>query len=649
MSRHVLSGVITVMTILASFAPASLQGAEKSDAVLETIPAKVLFCVRINNLNKTTGVLDQYLMGIAPVTTAGFIKGQLGMMFGNFELKGFDLDGSFAIFATAESAEQAPDIYFLLPVTDYSQVIDPNFRVSQPDSNSISTVGTGPKGQFFIKQVGSFALMSKGYGKLGDMAGAIKSGRAAGLIKSLDASQVKQATSEPIWAYANIVKISAVYKTQIADGIEEIKKQAENPGAGIQQQIDRLEQTKSRLATADPNSPVIASINEQIESLRARKQQLQAQKPPAGVGKIMGALGTVLNDFMQQTNSVTLACNPSPDVLNFRTNINALAGSEMASALVAEGEHPAKNNLAGFAEDGAAMNFIGWMNHPLMKKINTKSIDILAQAIGEDPNSANMMKIKSLCNEMIDSTGDRLLCSVSAEPNAKPLFEAKYVLAIKNAEQFNRVTDEFMQMWKGSVFDDLYKSIGMETSFSIKRGVDSYKGIPIDAATLSMKFADMNLPEAQMLNAMYGPGFDYRWTTIDGLWVCRISSDPNAIYKLIDRVKAGPPAQLCSEMQKAMAIIPDADKWDVIFTYNYLRLLKMMSGMMPAEMPQINIPSKSNLVFAAMAGGKGTLSLDAALPKEHLQEMMMAFQMMMQMQMQHQMQQTPKGTPPKIQ
>jgi hypothetical protein len=61
-------------------------------------------------------------------------------------------------------------------------------------------------------------------------------------------------------------------------------------------------------------------------------------------------------------------------------------------------------------------------------------------------------------------------------------------------------------------------------------------------------------------------------------------------------------------------------------------------------MPQMDIPSKSNLVFAARVEN-GSFTLDAALPKEHLQEMMMAFQMMMQMQMQQQMQQTPQGMP----
>jgi hypothetical protein len=163
--------------------------------------------------------------------------------------------------------------------------------------------------------------------------------------------------------------------------------------------------------------------------------------------------------------------------------------------------------------------------------------------------------------------------------------------------------------------------------------VEKYKGVPIDVAKLSMKFTDTNSPEAKALEMMYGSGFEYCWAIVNGLWVCRISGDPNAIYKLIDQVKAGTPAQACSEMQKAMSIIPDAGSKDAIATYNYLRLMKAMQAFAPMPFTMPDMPSKSNLVFAAKVDN-GSFALDFALPKEHLSEMMMAFQMMMQQQMQ---------------
>jgi hypothetical protein len=157
-----------------------------------------------------------------------------------------------------------------------------------------------------------------------------------------------------------------------------------------------------------------------------------------------------------------------------------------------------------------------------------------------------------------------------------------------------------------------------------------------------MKFSDGNSPELQMVNNMYGQGINYRWAIVNGLWVCKISNDPNAVYELIDRVKAGPPPQMCAEMQKAMSLLPDADSKDFIATYNYLRLFKAMKITMPLPMPAIDVPTKSNLVFAAKLQN-GTVTLDMALPKEHLAEIMTMFQMIMQQSIQQQQLMT---TPP---
>jgi hypothetical protein len=632
MFRHTILTTLAAIIILALCVPAIVQGADKGDAVLGTIPADAIFCVRINNLNQTTGNLDQYIMGVSPmpVSTAGLIKGQLGMMFGNPELKGFDVNGSFAAFATAESGDKEPDIYILLPVTDYAQLTDPNFRVSQPDSNGISAVGMGPSGQFFIRKTGSFAMMSKDYRKLSSMAGLMSGAKATSLSSSLNAAQVKQSASEPIWAYANMVKISSVYKTQISDGIEEMRKYAADPGMAFQSKIDNLEKTKKQMAAKDPNSPAIVGFDAQIESLKTQKAQMQ--KSPAFMAGLMNAFAGYAKEFMQQSKSVTLSCDPKPAVLNFRVGLDALPATEMAGMFVAEGA--AKNNpLLGYTEDGAAMNLVGRINHPSYKKLNAKCVDLMAIMAGKDANDPNIVKTKKLLDDSADSIGDFIACSFKVDPNAKPFFDVKYVLEVKDVNRFNKVTDEFIRLWTGSAFNDLYKSMGMETSFTVKRGVEKYKGVPIDVAKLSMKFTDTNSPEAKALEMMYGSGFEYRWAIVNGLWVCRISGDPNAIYKLIDQVKAGTPAQVCSEMQKAIAVIPDAGSKDAIVTYNYLRLMKAMQAFAPMPFTMPDVPSKSNLVFAAKVEN-GSFALDFALPKEHLSEMMMAFQMMMQQQMQ---------------
>jgi hypothetical protein len=391
-----------------------------------------------------------------------------------------------------------------------------------------------------------------------------------------------------------------------------------------------MEKTKNQMAAKDPNSPMIARLDAQIESMKAQKEQVQ--KTPAFMAGLMNAFVGYSKDFMQQSKSLTLSCNPKPAVLNFRFGLDALPGTEMAGMFVA-GDAAKNNPLAGYTEDGAAMNLVGRINHPAFKKLNAKAVDLVAIMAGKDANDPNIVKIKKLCDDYADSMGDFTVCSLKVDPNAKPFFDAKYVLEVKDANRFNKVIDEFVRLWTGSVFNDLYKNMGMETGFTIKHAADNYKGVPIDVAKLSMKFTDTNSPQAKMLEAMYGSGFEYRWAVVNNLWVCRISSDPNAIYKLIDQVKAGPPAQICPEMQKAIALIPDAGSEDAIATYNYLRLMKAMQGFSPMPFTIPDVPSRSNLVFGAKIGN-GSLAIDFALPKEHLSEMMTAFQMMMQQQMQ---------------
>ena len=187
---------------------------------------------------------------------------------------------------------------------------------------------------------------------------------------------------------------------------------------------------------------------------------------------------------------------------------------------------------------------------------------------------------------------------------------------------------------------DFYKSMGMEMSFTMKRGTDNYKGVSIDSAKLVMKSTEPNSPQGQMLNTMFGDGFNYRWGMVNGLWVCAVSNEADSdVRKLIDQAKTGRP-QIGNEMKAALAILPGAEKADFVATYNYLRLFKMIGAIMPIPMPQMDFPTKSNIVIAGKPGN-GKMVVDIALPKEHLTEITKAFQTLQQQKMM--MQQRPEG------
>ena len=50
--------------------------------------------------------------------------------------------------------------------------------------------------------------------------------------------------------------------------LEEMRKHLADPGMGIQSNIDNLEKTKQQMAVKDPNSPAIARLDAQIDSLK---------------------------------------------------------------------------------------------------------------------------------------------------------------------------------------------------------------------------------------------------------------------------------------------------------------------------------------------------------------------------------------------
>jgi len=171
--------------------------------------------------------------------------------------------------------------------------------------------------------------------------------------------------------------------------------------------------------------------------------------------------------------------------------------------------------------------------------------------------------------------------------------------------------------------------------------------VPIGSMSFDMKMADANSPQAQMLTAMYGGGFNYRYAVVEKNLFMTVCGDPNSsIRKLIDTAQAGGPAKVCSEITQATALVPQADRADFLGTLNVLRLAKIVLAFVPMPLPALpDVPTASNLVFSGRVAD-GSFTLDIAVPKQHLMEITTAVQMIMQQKMQQQMQQGGQKPPP---
>jgi hypothetical protein len=598
-SKHSRNAVVVWFFVLLSFAAgaqAEISRGSTVDELLQILPADSLFCVRVNNLDQTLSTIDQFLAGVLPQSSevSMLVRMQFAKILGSPELNGVNMGGNFALFgitAIGKSPGSKPSDTFigaLVPITDYKQFIEGNPNLSPPDANGVSKNTSSEFGGMLIKKVGNYALIGPyESGTFGATAKLI-SVKSAKLGSVLDAAEVQQAM-KPLWVYGNVQQASKSFGPLLFGQLEQMKKMM-------------LSMESSKQGSMGPTV------------------------------KIMDMYIAIFETLMKETKSLSLAVRPRPNACNLSFSVSAVPGTEMANMFVTDTSIVKENRLLGYLEDGAMMNFAGKMNTPLWKKLNLKSIDLLTAIAGEAMTAEDIAKMKTMTTDMISALGGPVVFSFFIDANSKPPFALKYALEVKDTDKFNKVIEEAMEIMNAGGIADFYKSLGIEMGFTIKRGIGSYKGVSIDSAKLMMKSTDPNLPQGQMIDTMYGDGFEYRWAIVDGLWVCTIGGDVDStIRKLIDDVKAGGPKQMAAEMKAALTLLPEAGRADFMGTYNFLRLFKMAGAMagafMPVPMPvaQMDIPTKSNIVFAGKAGNN-RMTVDIALPKEHLIEIIAAFQ-----------------------
>jgi hypothetical protein len=592
--------------LAATSSPAGGQGSAQpaGDKLLQMIPAESLFCVRVNNLDGTLAQIDQFLAGVSPMGVSMLARAKLAQVTGNPDLAGLNMAGDFAIFGSP-ALRKAPglkpsDMFIgvLAPVTDYKQLIDSSPNLGPPDAGGISNNTSSKFAGMLIKQVGSYSLVSSGEsGAFAEVARSLSSGQIPGLQTVLDEDQLEQATKQPIWVYGNVQVAFKAFEAEISGGLEQMKKAMQSIKA------------KEKPFATDPNA-------------------------------IVNMYSSMLDILMKETRSLSLAARPQPSAFNLRLSVSAVPGTEMASMFVAAPSKAHGKDVLGYLQDGAVMNVAAKMKSPFVRKLYTRGIDLFATFAGDTLPANEIEKMKALAVDGIDSLGDTAAFSFAVEPQSKPPFAIKYVVAVKDERKFNRVIEQGTEMMETPAIVDFYKSLGMEIGYTLNRNVSSYKGVSIDSARFTMKSTDANSPAGQIITAMYGGGFNYRWAMVDGTWVCAVSGDPDSeVRKLIDEVKAGGPRQIATEMKAALALIPDAGEADFVGTYNFLRWFTVMFAMMPIPMPQMDIPTKSSVVWAANLGD-GKMVVEIALPKEHLMEMMAVFQAMQQQKMQQQQKQS---------
>ena len=578
----------TAISFLAMLLLVNAAALGADNEILKIIPADSLFCIQINNLDFTLSQTDQYLSGILPpmMGTQMAVRMGLAKLFGNPALDGINTSGSLDVFADAGGGKSMEEmVTIVIPVADYQKLVNSSPNLNPPDANGISTLKIGG----FVTQVGNFVFVKPpdvDYGSLLTLKKSVAGAEFKSLASSLDSASAVQAASGPVWIYCNMPEVQKTFGPQITAAFEAMKKQFE-------------------------------------------------QMPPGtfgttgSVADIMNIYFDIIKGFMSQSKYVSLTIKPQPDCLSVGITAASLPGTKMASLFTTDALTKKENKLRPYLQNRVMINFSG----DITGKLHSEATKLFADWFSKKTTPEKAAKIQALVNDMAAVCNGNSAVSASIDPNSKPPFSELIVSEISDKDKFNKMVDKGAELVNSSIVNDFYKDLGMplQCSLIVKRGVENYNGVSIDSAVLAMKLADANSPQAQMMKQMYGDGITYRWAIVNNLSVCAIGGDSDAkLKKLIDQVKAGGPTQACSEIKDALAVLPGPEKANCIATFNLVRCFDFLPMMMPM-MPKMNIPTKSNLVFAGKMDN-GSVTIDMALPKAHLMEIVQVVQSMVQMQ-----------------
>jgi len=594
--------VVLVLFVLANFFIVS--GSASGDSLSEVIPAESLFCVRVNNLQTSIGQLDQFLMGASPMPmgAAMLVRMQLAGALGDPMLGNVDMEGSFAVFAVS-SEEAGPDIFIagIIPVTDFTKFTQENSNCSSADAEGICKITSagmdGMEKVLLLTGAGNFAIVTSEdkYEQLASFAKSISSAGYKNFESNLDTSQAKQSSNKAAWAYVNIKQLNKIFGPLATESLDKV--------------IDSMQ-------TNMPNQPGAPGTAQLTKMMEIYKNMAQA--------------------FLTQTESLTIALEPTPELLKAHYEMTAVDGTEMAKTFVKESTQGKDNPLLGYLQDGAVVNATGSMHKGLLNKMNEIGKEFY-YAMGDMDEQAEE-KMSEIMRKSTESMGKFGSFSWRSGGEVENFLDFVYAVELADKDKFENVIEEGMDLWD-DMASDFYDSMGFETDFTIERGVDEYKGVSIDSALLAMKVKDANSPQAQMIEKMYGEGIAYKWAIVDDLFVCAVGGNTKKkVYELIDQVQSGTAGQLCSEVQSAFEIAPAAKTADFAGTLNYVRIFKLMMNFSPFPVSGLDVPTQSNVVFAGNVGS-GKFKMDLFLPKQHLKELttmsqMMQQQMMMNMQQQ---------------
>lgn len=621
---HLKSLLLALLIITGTICSTPTVAAPADDPLLNMLPADCLACLRINDLNGTLGKMDQYLAGASPIPMSLMmvVNMQLGMIVGDPMATGIDKTGAFAVFAMPAAADDPmgiPSFGILVPMVDYKAFVETNPNI-QPGQNGYSILASAnsPAGNLLLSPVpgNKYALVVPEFEQavLPALQNALTSKTSARISKRLHTTQAQEAVSAPLWIYANIALIYEKYEPML---------------------MQTMEMT-SQMSAMQPGAPGQSEF-----------KMLQA----------------ILKEFAGDMDSITVAMTPSPSVLTIDKTFRAKTGSELAQILVSDPKAANGFKFSGYLDNNTAVNGLLKINKPMSAKLNDKMVKAINAAIENPELAAQTKDIIEMSKAAMAAMGDEIAFSFSYAAGMPPI-QLREVIAVTDDKIFEDAS--FIQ--KGLDYSNaMYKAMNMPMEIVYTPDKETYKDVKIGVVGIKMPVDESMDEQAQaMMAQMYGAS-EAMYYFAQGKGKMYITMGPDALNEmkaLIDTAGSSTPA---GDIKMAMDALQNTPYTDLVCSVNVIKLFKSLGDMMEGMSNQFGgaqgIPSPIPNVFAGMnvqsqstmtIGGKiadGQASFRAALPKQHLAEIITAAMQIQQkaMAMQSQMQQqgmTGQGTEP---
>ncbi|AQT68530.1 hypothetical protein STSP2_01695 [Anaerohalosphaera lusitana] len=584
------------------------------DQLLNMLPADSVFCLRINNFNNALSMLDQYLMGVSPVPVGTMARQQLGSLLGTPMLQGVDTNGDFALLVNAHQ-----QFGILVPVTTYDAFINANQNAGVPDENGIAQI-TSPMMQgsaIYVMQVPgkSMAMMTIGVPEKQALLDLVNSLSGESLASNLTGSEQKTATSQNLWAYLNM--------------------QAINRNFG----------------------PMLEMFKQQ--ALAEMQKDMTGQPGMSNVqpDKVIELYFDMAQKLLQQSDSITLGLEFTPDIMKKHITYTALQGSDVAEMLTKNLPVEPGFKMLKYLPADQAVKMAAKYNPQTFEKINVSILEMLSETLLAD-DSQLAEELKQMAVDSAQAMGNELAFTFSYT-SGQPPFELAYV--IKNAD-----TAAFKKLTQGSgeLITQMYEAMGLPLSVDISLQEDQFthKDIAVDKILFNLIFdeSEMEGQDTQMLqqsiDAMYGDSLVYNVASTDDVMLLTMGPEGETQMKqLIDKVTGMTTMALAPDIAVAYNNIENIGSADFIGSVNIIRIMSGLGEMMQSMQGQLgpaagmgtmfaesfNLPTNSAFGFGGSIDN-GQVNITGVYPKQHLMEVMAGFMQFQQQMMQMQMQQMPQ-------